>query len=465
MNSINTLKTIIEGKTVGILVVGASLSQLEKNIEKFRNKNIIWLSFNYGAIVEKYILSKINRHLDITCDFSIHANWKDCKEYEETIRIPYLISSIDKGIYTVTGRRLIKDLFGEMGLSSFYDIYKDKVHFLEDIISSVRHTCTSSLSEIMGFLLRCNPKRIILFGYDGYDVNIHGTDILKHYYRGQELYDRFPKDFPIGTKVANMGGDCIAFENHAIEFFNNTCTMYGTKLPEILNCSEVSMFTNLKKVTYEEVENIIEDKPMLTKQELLDFESDIADLYNKGLIHSPIHLDNSTDGSLENFLIKFFKDNNINKETWLFSTHRNHIPWLLSGRSPEELKKQILEGHSMHIFGHKFFTSAIVGGIAPIALGVAKALAMKKSDEKVFCFLGDMSGESGLVTECIKYAEGWDLPIIYVILDNKKSVRANTKATWGQREGKNKVVKISYDRVFQHAGGSKEGEEKRYIMF
>jgi TPP-dependent pyruvate/acetoin dehydrogenase alpha subunit len=132
---------------------------------------------------------------------------------------------------------------------------------------------------------------------------------------------------------------------------------------------------------------------------------------------------------------------------------------LLSGRSAEELEKQILEGHSMHIFGRKFFTSAIVSGIAPIALGVAKALRMKNSEEKVYCFLGDMSASGGLVKECIQYAEGWDLPIVYVILDNCMSVRACTEAVWGQRNGKDKVIKIKYERIFPHAGNGS------YVMF
>jgi pyruvate dehydrogenase E1 component alpha subunit len=119
----------------------------------------------------------------------------------------------------------------------------------------------------------------------------------------------------------------------------------------------------------------------------------------------------------------------------------------------------------MHIFGNRFFTSAIVGGVVPIALGVARALALKGSTEKVFCFLGDMAASGGLFSECIRYAIGWDLPIQYVILDNGMSVRANTSAVWGLRKGKDKVIECRYRRLYQHAGSSKEGEPKKYIMF
>ncbi len=197
----------------------------------------------------------------------------------------------------------------------------------------------------------------------------------------------------------------------------------------------------------------------MNKQTLIEFSKKIADLYNQGKIKSPIHL----SGGNEDELIKIFKK--VGKEDWIFSTHRSHFHWLLSGRSSDVLYKLILDGHSMHIFDNKFFTSAIVSGVAPIALGVAKALAMKGSKDKVWCFLGDMSGSGGLVYECIKYAEGFDLPITYVIEDNEFSVNALTSKTWGNKKGKNKVITYSYKRTYQHAGSTKEGEERKYVMF
>jgi pyruvate dehydrogenase E1 component alpha subunit len=191
----------------------------------------------------------------------------------------------------------------------------------------------------------------------------------------------------------------------------------------------------------------------MTKQQLLDFESEIAKYYEEGKIHSPIHL----HGGNEDELIEIFKA--YRKEDWIFSTHRSHYHWLLSSRDPNELKTQILSGHSMHIFDRKFFTSAIVSGVAPIALGVAKALRMENSPERVWCFIGDMAGSGGLVHECIQYATGWDLPITYVVEDNCMSVRACTQAVWGTKEWDNKVIIYSYERKYPHAGSGK------YVMF
>jgi pyruvate dehydrogenase E1 component alpha subunit len=183
----------------------------------------------------------------------------------------------------------------------------------------------------------------------------------------------------------------------------------------------------------------------MRKKELIKFEDEIGELYKQAKIKAPIHL----AGINEKQLIKIFKK--IKKNDWIFSTWRNHYHWLLSGRSPKELKKQILEGHSMHVYNNRFFTSAIVGGIAPIATGVAYALKKKKSKSKVWCFLGDMGVSTGIAQESIRYAKGHDLPITFVIEDNGLSVRTDTKESWGKCK-KSKTIKYKYKRKYPHAG-------------
>lgn len=183
----------------------------------------------------------------------------------------------------------------------------------------------------------------------------------------------------------------------------------------------------------------------MDKQNLIDFEQDIANLYKQGMIKAPVHL----SGGNEDELIEIFKD--VGKEDWLFLTYRSHFHWLLSGRDPQKLKDQILDGHSMHVYDDKFFTSAIVAGITPIALGVALALKLKKSKNKVFCFLGDMAAMTGLAKECFTYASGHALPIEFIIEDNSLSVNTKTRDVWGTK--KTKTVKhYKYIRKFPHAG-------------
>ena len=79
----------------------------------------------------------------------------------------------------------------------------------------------------------------------------------------------------------------------------------------------------------------------MNKQELIDFENEIAELYKVGKIRGPIHL---RDGN-EDILIKFFQK--IKKDDYVFATWANHLEALLKGIPKEKVKEIILEGESM----------------------------------------------------------------------------------------------------------------------
>lgn len=70
----------------------------------------------------------------------------------------------------------------------------------------------------------------------------------------------------------------------------------------------------------------------MTKQELIDFESRIADLYRQGELPFLFHL----SGGNEDQLIEIFKE--IKEGDYVLSTHRNHYHALLHGIPPNELE-------------------------------------------------------------------------------------------------------------------------------
>jgi TPP-dependent pyruvate/acetoin dehydrogenase alpha subunit len=179
--------------------------------------------------------------------------------------------------------------------------------------------------------------------------------------------------------------------------------------------------------------------------DLKAFSQFIYSMYADKQIPSPIHL----SGGNEKHLIKLFR--RIKPLDWIFSTYRSHYHWLLSGRGMIELSNKILNGKSMRINDKRFLTSSIVAGTAPIALGVALALRIKKSPSHAWCFLGDMAASSGIVSECIRYAQGHDLPVTYVIEDNGMSVGTNTQEVWGKKN-KRKTIRYKYKREYPHHG-------------
>jgi pyruvate dehydrogenase E1 component alpha subunit len=188
---------------------------------------------------------------------------------------------------------------------------------------------------------------------------------------------------------------------------------------------------------------------MINKKDLINFELDIKKIYEAGKIKAPIHL----SGNNEDSLINIFKK--IKKNDWVFSTWRNHYHALLKGIPIDWLKKEIIAGRSMGInnIKYKFYSSAIVAGTIPIALGVAKALKLKKKNQKVWVFIGDMTFETGMFHECYKYAKNHKLPLKFVVEDNNLSTNTPTNKVWVKKSKIPKdVIYYKYKRKYPHHG-------------
>ena len=182
----------------------------------------------------------------------------------------------------------------------------------------------------------------------------------------------------------------------------------------------------------------------MTKEELIDFEQEIADLFEQGRIKAPVHL----SGNNEDDLIEIFK--HIQKDDWVFSTHRSHYHALLKGVPKEKVKNEILLGHSitLNFAEYKFFSSAIVGSCLPVAVGVAMG------GQNAWVFIGDMAAHSGIFHECQQYASGHNLPVYFVIEDNGKSVCTPTKEVWGT-QNKYSKLRYVYENKWPHQGMGK----------
>ena len=187
----------------------------------------------------------------------------------------------------------------------------------------------------------------------------------------------------------------------------------------------------------------------IDKQFLIDFETEVKERYEAGEITAPVHLSSNN----ENELIEIFQE--VDKDDWVFSSWRNHYHALLHGIPRDTLMDLIVRGKSMSVYSKepKFYSSAIVGGIIPIALGVAKSIQMKGETNKVWCFIGDMTFESGIFYEAHKYVRNHDLPLQFVVEDNGLSTNSPTDKTWGgKRDIPEDIIYYQYERGFPHHG-------------
>ena len=193
----------------------------------------------------------------------------------------------------------------------------------------------------------------------------------------------------------------------------------------------------------------------MTSSELIAFEEDIAADFNAAKVHAPVHLYSGNEDSI----IRVFE--NIRPQDWVLCSWRSHYQCLLKGVPPELVKAEILAGRSISLCfpDYRIFSSAIVGGVVPIAAGIALGIKRSFEDSRVYCFMGEMTAETGIAHESVKYCRNHNLPVTWVIEDNGKSVCTETKSVWNieshwweKEPASADMVSYRYQSKYPHAG-------------
>lgn len=111
----------------------------------------------------------------------------------------------------------------------------------------------------------------------------------------------------------------------------------------------------------------------------------------------------------------------------IFSNHRCHGHYLarfgdVFGLVAELMGKEdgVCGGvaGSQHLCRDGFYSNGIQGGILPVAVGMAVAERVKKSDAVTVVFIGDGTLGEGATYEAMNIASLWNAPILFVIEDN-----------------------------------------------
>lgn len=205
------------------------------------------------------------------------------------------------------------------------------------------------------------------------------------------------------------------------------------------------------KKFYKRLELKIKMQTNLTKEDLIEFEKEIAELWEAARIPYPVHL----SGGNEEQLIEIFKE--IQPGDYIFSTHRGHYHYLLAGGSKEKLREFIRRGDSMHIYDKElnFVTSSIVAGCVAIAVGTALALKKQGKKNRVWCFIGDGAEEEGHFYEAVRYVDGHELPCTFIIEDNNRSVETPKSSRYNDKRDivwPSCVKRYYYEATYPHVG-------------
>ena len=112
----------------------------------------------------------------------------------------------------------------------------------------------------------------------------------------------------------------------------------------------------------------------------------------------------------------------------VFSGHRCHGHYLARYDDATGLLAEMMgreggicngRGGSQHLYVDGFLTNGVQGGYMPIALGAAKAEAIKGSGNIVIAIIGDGTLGEGSVYETMNLAALWQVPLLILIENNR----------------------------------------------
>jgi pyruvate dehydrogenase E1 component alpha subunit len=154
------------------------------------------------------------------------------------------------------------------------------------------------------------------------------------------------------------------------------------------------------------------------------FEERAARAYTEALVGGYCHLNLGEEAAVVGLMAA------LKPTDYLFTNYREHGYALMRGIDPNRVMAELYGradgvskgwGGSMHMFDvtHRLLGGyGIVGGQLPLATGAALAIDYRDGDEVVMCTMGDGTTAIGAFHESLNIAALWNLPIVYVIINN-----------------------------------------------
>ena len=155
------------------------------------------------------------------------------------------------------------------------------------------------------------------------------------------------------------------------------------------------------------------------------FEEKAGQLYGMGFIGGFCHLYIGQEAVVVGMQMA------IKKGDQVITTYRDHGHMLSSGMDPKGVMAELTgrqsgyshgKGGSMHMFSKEanfYGGHGIVGASTPLGSGLAFANKYRGNDLVSLTYFGDGSSNQGQVYEAFNMAKLWDLPVIYIIENNK----------------------------------------------
>jgi TPP-dependent pyruvate/acetoin dehydrogenase alpha subunit len=154
------------------------------------------------------------------------------------------------------------------------------------------------------------------------------------------------------------------------------------------------------------------------------FEETLYNLAQQGKVHGSVHLCVGEEAPPVGVSAS------LTQEDYILPTHRGHGQVLAKGVTAKQLLAEILgretgicKGRvgSMHLYDtttNILGSNGIVGAQFPMSVGIGLGIALQDLKRCLVCYFGDGASNQGNFYEALNMASLWNLPIIYLCINN-----------------------------------------------
>jgi TPP-dependent pyruvate/acetoin dehydrogenase alpha subunit len=151
------------------------------------------------------------------------------------------------------------------------------------------------------------------------------------------------------------------------------------------------------------------------------FEETVLENFSRGVFTGTTHTYLGQEANATGVL------NHLQAGDIVVSNHRCHGHFLAYGGDPRSLFGELMgkasgvcggRGGSQHLHWRDFYSNGILGGMLPVATGMALAEKLRGNPAIVVAFLGDGTLGEGVAYESFNIASLWKMPILYVVEHN-----------------------------------------------
>lgn len=152
-------------------------------------------------------------------------------------------------------------------------------------------------------------------------------------------------------------------------------------------------------------------------------EQSLLDLFSRGRLRGTVHTCLGQEAVAAGIMAAADKDLDV-----ICSNHRGHGHYLAYCGDIEGLIAEIMgrtdgvcggHGGSQHLQRNNFYSNGILGGMAPVAAGMAFAEKASQTGAVVVVFHGDGAMSEGAIYETLNITALWKLPLLFAVESNK----------------------------------------------